>query len=356
MRHTPTLGLAVVAIIAVSAACGVHSATNKTGDQNLVIRLASPDAPDPNGLIEPVFVRKLEQVSGGAIKVQVVGNYEPGLPTAESDMIAAIGKGEFDAGIPTVRAFAAAGHPGFQAVEAPFLVTSGAAEAAIVTGQVAKDLLKTLDGTDVVSLGIVAGVLRRPFGLTPMRNPAEWKGQRVRYLNSRVQAETIAALGGTPVLESYHFDELVRAGQLEGAETDLETYDNNGYDNLLPAVVRNVVLWPRMTVLTFNRKLVERLSSVQRGWLQQAADADVQTSAMYKFDDSIPAADVCAWGVRFYDASPADVAALTAAVQPVYARIAADPVAGPLLAEVKEVAAAHPGVDVPKVPPGCVLP
>ena len=356
MRHRRTAFVAVIVIAATAAACGVQTVADKTGDHTLVIRLGTIDTVlDPNRQTPApsVFISTLERVSAGAITVQVVSPYGNG-PTAESDMIAAIGRGDLDAGYPAVRAFAAAGLPGFEAVEAPFLVASAAAEDAISTGQVGRDLLRSLDGSAVVGLGIAPGPLRRPFGLTPLLNPADWKGQKVRDTNSPVQAQTITALGGTPVSAGAGFDQLVRVRLLQGAEIDVPQYAARDYGKLLPAVVRNVVLWPRMLVLTFNRKLVERLSRVQRGWLQQAADAAVQASLMRAADEITPAAQVCAGGVTFYDASTADVAALTSAVQPVLARISSDPVAGPLLSEVKEVVAAHPGVDVPYVPAGCL--
>jgi TRAP-type C4-dicarboxylate transport system substrate-binding protein len=356
MRHGPTAVVAALTIAATLTACGTQTSADKTGEHTLVIRLALADVLNPNGqTVAPgVFVSTLEQLSGGSIKVQLVGNFENDSATAETDIITAISKGDLDAGVPSIRAFAAAGMPGFQALEAPFVVTSKAAEDAIVTGQVGKDLLKSLDGTGVVGLGIASGVLRRPFGLVPLLNPADWKGKAFRTFDSAVQQQTITALGGVPVTVGISFDTLVREGTLQGAETDLAQYAENAYGQLLPAVVRNVVLWPRMVVLTLNRKLVERMSAQQRGWLQQAADAAVRASVSDTFDDAIQASRLCAAGVKFYDATAADIAGLKAAVEPVLATISSNPVAGPLLAEVEQTVASHPGVDVPTVPDGCL--
>ena len=65
--------------------------------------------------------------------------YGDGAAAAESEIVQAIAAGEVDGGWPTVRAFANAGIPGLQAVEAPMTITSYDAEKELVSGPVADE-------------------------------------------------------------------------------------------------------------------------------------------------------------------------------------------------------------------------
>jgi len=357
MRAIRRLAVAA-ALLTLSAvtACGSPPVANKTGDRTAVLTLGTIDVLDPNGQspAATAFVEALSDLSGGRLKVRTTTEFESGQPNAESDLVKAIGSGRFDLGIPSARAFAAAGLPGLQALEAPFVITSRAAESAIATGPVGRDLLATLDSSDVAGLALAPGPLRRPFAKQPLLSPADWQGTTFRSYNSPEQARTITVLGGRPVTASFDFAALVARGTLQGAEIDIAQYQENHYGALLPAVTRNVVLWPKITVLTINRKLYERLDPRQRRWLRQAADSAVRATLDYPYDEATPAAAMCATGVRFYDATDAHVAALHDAVRPVLDSLAADPVSGPLLAKIQQVAAEHPRVDVPDIPADCL--
>jgi TRAP-type C4-dicarboxylate transport system substrate-binding protein len=353
-----TRRLLVVATLAVSAtmACTSSPVADKTSDRTLVLTLGTIDELDPNGQspAATAFVEALNDLSGGRLQASTITAFEEGQPTAEADLVKAVGSGRFDLGIPAGRAFAAAGLPGLQALEAPLIITSRAAENAIATGPVGKQLLATLDGSDVAGLALFPGPLRRPMAKRPLLSVADWRGTTFRSFNSPVQAQTITALGAQPVAASFGFDELVRQGKLNGTELDIATYQKELYGPLLPAATRNVVLWPKITVLTINRKTYDRLDEQQRGWLQQAAQTAVSTALGYTYDEATPAKSMCTAGVRFYDATDADLADLTAAVRPVLDKLAADPVSGPLLKTIQQVTAEYPGVDLPDVPADCL--
>jgi TRAP-type C4-dicarboxylate transport system substrate-binding protein len=357
MRTNLLLVAAAVLALSAVAACESPPVADKTGDQTVVLTLGTIDVLDPNhqSPAATIFIQRLTELSGGRLKVRTTTEYQHGQPNAESDLVKAIGSGSFDLGIPSMRAFAAAGLPGLQALEAPLVITSRATENAIAAGPVGKDLLATLDGTDVLGLALAPGPLRRPFAKRPLRSVFDWQATKFRSFNSPVQAQTITALGGQPVTASFDFAVLVHDGRLHGAELDIAQYQENHYGPLLPAVTRNVVLWPKITVLTINRKTYNRLNEQQRQWLHQAAQSAVSAATGFAYDEATPAKAMCATGVRFYDATDAELAGLTTAVRPVLDTLAADPISGPLLTKIQQVAAEHPGVDVPDVPADCVM-
>ncbi len=329
---------------------------DKAGSQTVVLKLVSNDPVSGNGQAYGLvaFVSELESVSGGRLKADVTDGFGYPAPDAENQLVKAIASGEYDGGWPSVRAFARAGIHGLEAVEAPLTLTSYAAIKALVSSPVAADLLAQLKGSGLVGLGLVVGPLRRPFAAqAPLLGPATWTGAAIRSFNSPVQDATLTELGATPVDATTDWVDRLNAGTLRGLEFDIGQYADNGLSTETPFVTANVVLWPKVFVLTLSQQRWDTLTDQQRSWVQEAATAAMQASIDATYDESTPAASLCARGVRFIDASAADLAALKEAVAPVVAGLAADPVNGPILAGIQAIAAQYPTPEAPQVPSDC---
>jgi TRAP-type C4-dicarboxylate transport system substrate-binding protein len=343
--------LALSVGVSAGAACDGAGVVDKTGSGVVVLRFGTIDTLNPNGqIVAPeVFVAAVSRLSGGGMRISVVDRYGEGAAAAESEMVAAVARGELDGGFPASRAFSQAGLRGLEPIEAPFTVSTYTAQQALVTGPAAGRLLSTLDGSGVVGLGLTVGPLRRPWSTTTaLTDPRRWRGVPVRAFNSPVQQATYRALGAVPVDASYTFPELVRAGTLRAVETDVAQYARNSYGKLLPALAGNVVLWPRMPVITISRARHDALTGRQREWLRAAAEEAVDASATHSYDDSAIARRLCGQGVRVAEASPRQLAEMRQAVRPVIDALARDPATAPSLTEVLSVAAAAPEpLDVP---------
>jgi TRAP-type C4-dicarboxylate transport system substrate-binding protein len=358
-KLTRRFGLLIVAVVILATGCGTAGVSDKTGSTVKVLRIAAVGVLNDNGqsVAPEVFFHELERVSGGRMKATLQTHFEDGSPTAESDLIKAIGAGKYDGGWPATRSFASAGIHGLEPLEAPMTLTSYDAQRTVVAGPVGASLLKLLDPTPVLGLGLAVGPLRRPWDTDKaLRQPRDWRGTTFRVTNSPVQMATVKALGGAPVNASYNFPDLVETGKLHGAETDIAQYTTNDYGLLLPKVARNVVLWPRMLVLSISRTTYDHLDKQQQHWVRQAARAAIQATIDYPYDETTPARTLCDLGVRFIDASPAQLAALKQAVASVIDHLAADPVTAATMQQLQAIAATHPAPDVPDVPPSCRQP
>lgn len=348
---------AVTVFVAACSGGGADDVADKSGNDTVVLRLATIDGEvNNNGQSygPQAFVDALEQVSDGRVKVEVTETYDDGAADAESNIVEAIASGELDGGWPSTRAFAEAGIPGLEAVEAPMTITSYDAEKALVSGPVADDLLAQLDGTGVVGLELAVGPLRRPFAAdAALVGPEDWQGARFRVYNSPVQADAVRALGAEPANLSFEWMREVEAGTLRGAEFDIAQYDKAGFMTQAGNVTANVVLWPKVFVLSISQERLDALSDQQREWVHEAADQAMQASVDATYDETTPARRLCGNGVRFVDASPSQIASLRSALTPVVDQLADDPVAGPLLEQIQGVAAEHGGPDVPDVPESC---
>jgi TRAP-type C4-dicarboxylate transport system substrate-binding protein len=355
-RRLTTRCLVAVAVTSLVAACQGAGTSDKAGNETVVLKLASIDDANSNGQSfgPQAFVDGLSKISGGRLKVELAKEYGNGDAGAESALVKAIAAGKLDGGWPATRAFASAGIHGLEAVEAPMTITSYAAEKALVSGPLADSLLTQLKGSGVMGLGLAVGPLRRPFAAgKPLLAPIDWNGAAFRVYNSPVQSEAIKALGATPVNLGFNWVDEVRAGKLRGIEFDIPQYVENGDTTEVGNVTANVVLWPKVFVLSFNRERFDALSKQQQGWVRQAADQAVKASVDATYDETTPARALCSVGVRFAWASPDQVSAMRTTLQPVLDRLAADPTSGPLLKQIEAIGAKYPQPVAPDVPGDC---
>jgi TRAP-type C4-dicarboxylate transport system substrate-binding protein len=345
--------------VAVLASCTTAAVANadKTGSETVVLHLAMIDGGIRyGGPGAESFVDALAEVSDGRIQVELTESYHDGDADAESRLIEAIAAGDIDGGWPSTRAFANAGIRGLEAIEAPMLIASFDAQRELVTSPAAELALEQLNGSGVVGLGLAVLDLRRPFAVdAPLLEPANWQGIRFRSYHSPVQADTISALGGEPVDLSFSWVDEVNAGRLDGAESGVLGGTPPGVSGAL-YITSNVVLWPKVGVLSLSQARFDDLDDEQRDWVQQAADLATQASVDATYDEDAIATAFCERGVRIVSATAEQLTSLRDAVAPVIDALGADPETAPLLAEVRAIAERHPDPDVLDVPPGCAEP
>ena len=346
-----------IVILAMTAACTTTQGSDKTGGDTVVLTLATFEGqPNANGLYHgpEAFVEHLGKVSGGRLKVELKTEYGDGAADAESKIVRAIASGEVDGGWPSTRAFARAGVPGLEVVEAPLTITSYAAQKAVVSGPVAGKLLARLDGSGMVGLGLAVGPLRRPFAANqPLLGPEDWKGITFRVFNSPTQADAVRALGATPADLSFSYIDQIKEGTLRGAEFDIAGYEQTGGGTQAGNVTANVVLWPKVFVLALSQKRFDALTSQQQAWVREAAAKAVKASVDAPYDETPAARTLCERGVRFRDATPGQLQGLRSRFRPVLDKLAADPTSAQLLGDLQAIAAQHPGPEAPAVPASC---
>ncbi len=339
-----------------TAACSTGAPADRAGGETVTLKLGTIDHVNPDGQSFGVqaFVDNIPKVSDGRLKVEVVEVYGDGAPTADADLVKAIADGKLDGGWMGTRGFGAAGIHGLEAFEAPMVITTYAAQKALVSSDVATQALSALDQSGVVGLGLTVGPLRRPFAAkSALAGPEDWKGINFRTYNSEVQSDAVKTLGAVPVNVGYDWINQVRAGRLRGAELHLAQYRQSDLGKEAGNVTANVVLWPKMFVLSMSRQKFDALSEQQRGWIQEAADRGVKASLEATYDESSIARELCTRGVRFKDATPAQLLALRTRLAPVIERLAADPQNGPLLSKVKAVAAQNTAGETLEVDNDC---
>src|SRR5262249_4654801 len=124
-----------------------------TGQPARAVVLQMPDGSDADGLY---FARDVAKLSHGALTVTLDSKtYDSQSPTAEARLTAGVRAGRVGFAYQPARDWAAAGVPGFEALMAPFAVTTVAASQRVAASPVATTVLGQLRGFGAVGLGLV---------------------------------------------------------------------------------------------------------------------------------------------------------------------------------------------------------
>lgn len=351
--------IAASALLAVAGCSGAGTeADDKAGGSGgpVVLKLANT-----NGEIDYTpavndFVRRVEEVSDGNLRIEVVDEWGDGAADAEQQVVHDVAAGNVDLGWVGTRVFDTLGVKSFQALTAPMLVDSYALENAVIESRITEEMMGKLEDLDVTGLGVLPDGLRRPASVDgPILGPADWQGITFGTLMSNAQADAIRALGARPdQVHRKDREDRLRDGRMQGFETSFWVHQHNpALTPLAPYMTSNVTLWPQMDVLLGNPARLEALTDEQRSWLEEAAgDAATGAAALAQIDAKA-ASDSCLAGGRFAQASDADVAALEAAFAPVYTKLQQDPETEAFIERIqalKESTSSEPAV---AVPPDC---
>jgi TRAP-type C4-dicarboxylate transport system substrate-binding protein len=310
-------------VLAASAGCGA-SGLNKAGGnqarQTVVLTLANP-----SGLSWELdgFAEQVRRLSAGTMRIDIKSSWRIHQVDFETGLIRAVKEGKADLGVVGARAWDSVGVSSFRALDTPFLVDSYALQDRVVRHPMIGEMLQGLRPAGLAGIGVLPGPLRRPLGIDhPLLRPSDYAGLKIGVQQSRVADATMRVLGARPVA----FGAEGPIAGLGGIEQEISQIAENEYDKAGKYLTANVSLWPRPLVLFASRKAWAALTSAERRVLRQAATGDqtAETQAV-RFDERTETAILCRRGLRFLTASPADLAALRRAVQPVYHQLERDP-------------------------------
>jgi TRAP-type C4-dicarboxylate transport system substrate-binding protein len=280
------------------------------------------------------FVDAAWRLSGGAIRIEVRGGGNA-IVDYERRLIERVRDGEGDLAEVGARAWDRMGVTSFRALVAPFLVDSLELEGRVLRSSLVQPMLDGIEPLGLVGLAVLPGPLRMPFSLSrPLRGPRDYAGATIGIRYGGVARDTIEALGARP--KGYRIRSLVG---VDGAELDPATIAGVGYDAPGSALTANVVLWARPETVVISRAAFDRLSPAQQEVLRRAGrEAVAPVLARVEKEQAEGVRVFCDRGkLTLATASPSDLAALRAAVQPVYDELERDPQTKRLIAGIREL-------------------
>jgi TRAP-type C4-dicarboxylate transport system substrate-binding protein len=362
IRKVPSSVIVLAAFIAaVGTACTSPAATaDKAGGPGATVVLKMANIAADIDHFPPVqyFVERVQDLSGGRLRIAVVNAWANYAPDAERQVVRAVASAKVDLGSVGTRVFDTMGVDSFEALEAPMLIDSYALEAAVIQSDLPTEMLQGLRDLGVDGLAVLGDGLRKPVdSTTPLLAPLDWHGIRFGTLASDTQAQAIRSLGAAPVqvLGPYRAQAL-KDGTIQGFEMSLLHYHMNGLERLAPYVTANVNLWPQMDVLMVNPARFAALSEQDQRWLRQAASDAIARSTDLANTDAQNLILACKAGARFEDASPSEQAALRDAFTPVYRDLARNAQTKAFIQAIEELKSSTAAEQRLSIPEACTGP
>jgi TRAP-type transport system periplasmic protein len=336
----------VLAVLAVLAGCG-SPGFNKAGDSRphhpVVLTLANVNG--STGELDG-FTNNVWRLSRGTMRIDVKYRWRLGQVKPETGLIGDVRAGKADLGVVGSRAWDSVGVNGFRALGAPLLIDSYALQERVLRSPMIGQMLAGLRPLGLAGIGVLPGPLRKPLGITrPLLKPADYAGLKIGVQQSLVAGATMRALGATPVW----FPVTWPITGFDAAEEHISAIQGNQYDRVGKYLTANVNLWPRPLVVFANGKAWAALTPAQQGTLTRAVTGDVAAeTTVVRGEERTDTATLCRRGrLRFLDATPADLAALRRAVQPVYAQLDRDPQTRRYIRQIEALRQAIPAEPAP---------
>jgi TRAP-type C4-dicarboxylate transport system substrate-binding protein len=344
---------AVVAAAVVVVACGHVAKIDKAGAAHAaatVIRLQMPEGGDPDGVF---FAQDATALSRGALKVVIDSTtYASALPSNEARLVAAMRAGKAGFSYEPAHDWAAVGVAGFEALDAPFLITSVAASQRLAHTALVGTLLGGLKPLGMVGLGLIPNEPRHILSARPLFSAAAFDRVRLRIVDNSQTAALVTALGAVPV----QGDSAAQAGTslISGSITGLETSPtfilSNSYNAEAPYLT-SYALVSRFDVISATRAEWAGLTATQQAALRQASTDTLAHSVQVAGMEAKDLTQLCQAGLVLDQPSQAQLNTLVAASRQ------AMPVGPAAAAMVRRITTSVPGTgatlaDIP-TPAGC---
>lgn len=258
------------------------------------------------------FLANVERLGEGRLQILVVNGWtSPHDRDEERTVLDDVAGGVADLGWAGARAVGAVlGVRSLDPLHAPLLFPDEQTLGRCLRPDDQEPFLSPLRAAGIVGLALIPGELRRPFGFTgPLCRPADWDRKMIRTHTSISGEAAVRALGAIPVLRSSAELGGGRPEGIDGMDLHPRAVAAWGYTGWF---TWNVPLWPRILLLTANRRTFERLSTADRTVLEQAAQMTIPASADAAERSGLPES------VTIADATEDDLELLRHRLRPVW--------------------------------------
>jgi C4-dicarboxylate-binding protein DctP len=332
------------------ASCGADKAGGSCAPT--VLSLADSDDPtQPDTPAVRFFAKRVAKLSQGALGIKIT--YQAAgdkIATVEQRTVRMVQAGRFDLGWVGARAWDELGVTSFEALQAPFLITSYPLLDKVVASGMAAKMLDDLRRQHVIGLALIPDELRHPIALThPLVSLADFSGARVRIPPSRVTSSLMRALGAIPLeVPSIRIPGAFRTLHIDAEELAL------GNASTPTTVTGNVTFFGKTLTLFAGGPAYRRLTADQREVLRKAAEQTVEHVIATSPTENRLAAAFCGQSqARIVLASKSQLAALVRASQPVYAELERNAETRSFIAGIRRLRAAMPAPPPLVVPRSC---
>jgi TRAP-type C4-dicarboxylate transport system substrate-binding protein len=340
--------------VAIVAACGAvlvgcsddgNSTKAGGGSPPMTLRIGTADQPGFPGADQiEEFARHVEELSEGRVRI------EPAWRVAEEieDWDQVVGRkvvsGELDMGLIPAQAWDTEGVTSLRALHAPFLVTSDELVRKVVTSDLAATMLAGLDAVDLTGLALLPEGMRHLFVFGDGDvDLFDLDGKVVRAPTSETTSALFEAFGATADDLDGQNDRFLagaRDGSVAAAESEFALAGC-----CLPmasTAAANLTLFPKVNSLVISTEAYESLGEDLQQVLRDAADRTLEWAVAAMPSEADQVAEFCNGGGTIVNAPESELAAMQAAVAPVYAELERDETTKQLIERIQAIKAELP--------------
>lgn len=277
---------------------------------------------DGDASLDPVatwFAEEVAHASNGRLLIRRHNSCCGGAQQLmERKLVSSVSEGTFQLGWVGTRVFETLGDDDLQPLTLPMLVSTYSTQRAVASDPIAADMLAGVTRFGVVGMSIMPGYLRKPLvAREPLVDAEDWRNKTVWVFPGGSSATSVRALGATPIegLDAGERDDDLLQHRVDATELSL-TYATEDHSPI-GFVSANVNLWPRTAALLANPAVYRALSHQQQAWLRTAVTATIARTGELGRSDRRAAVVLCKRGVELDWATPVQVKALAAELQPV---------------------------------------
>jgi C4-dicarboxylate-binding protein DctP len=238
--------------------------------QPIVIKFSHVVAVDtPKGKASEFFAKKAAELTKGKVKVEVYAN---SALYKDKEEMEALQLGAVQMLAPSLAKFGPLGVKEFEAFDLPFIFDSSESLRKVTLGPVGKQLLDKLDARGVKGLAYWDNGFKSFSANTPIKQPADLKGKKMRIQSSKVLEEEIRTLGGLPQVIAFgEVYQALQTGVVDGTENPI----SNLYTQKMHEVQKHLTLTEHGYLgyaVIVNKKFWEGLPADIRKQLEDAME------------------------------------------------------------------------------------
>lgn len=213
----------------------------------------------------------LERLSGGKLKLEIYPNQQLG---TERQCLELLQIGSLDmtkVSVGVLENFS----PNMKVLGLPFLFRDRQHAFKVLDGPIGQLLLDGVEKYWLIGLGYYDAGSRSFYTKTPVRNPEDLKGLKIRVMESVTAMDMVRSLGGSPTPISWgELYTALQQGVVDGAENNPPSfYLSRHYEVCKYYTLNEHTLLP--DVLLAGTHLWNKLNNEEQGWLKQAVGASV---------------------------------------------------------------------------------
>jgi TRAP-type C4-dicarboxylate transport system substrate-binding protein len=280
------------------------------------------------------YFDEVERLSGGTVSIELGSFERDGDPQAEQTMLDDVRDGVVDVAILAPQFFSTIGIDRVAALAPPMLIDSYDLQREVFTRGLPDRLLGGLDDLGVVGVAVLPGPLQKVVGFDRTFRTLDDFDRTVVSAGVGMGEDVVSALGATsqPWVGGSPFTGfggvVFTVGGMWGRHAELEAEAATGNLNLFAV--------PRIVI--FNPDTFASLDADQQAAFRDAGPVAVDAvieSAIAGQADAL--ASLCAGGLEFVTMDVDDLAAIRAALEPVYTDLTADPEVAAYVDEVEQL-------------------